>query len=75
MKNISDILSQVAKEYNVSVSEVRRSIEQMARDGLSSEDINLRYLFSQIPCKGDEPTAEEIVMHFAVIIARTKGLM
>lgn len=73
MKSVEDIFKAVAKEHNVSVSEVRQSIEDMAKKGLESTDVNLRYLFSQIPCKGSVPTAEEIVMHFALIVAKTKG--
>lgn len=75
MKSIDEIFDLVAKEHNITVAEVRQTIEDMARQGLRSNDINLRYLFSQIPHKGKEPTAEEIVMHFAVIAAKTRGLL
>ncbi len=74
MRDMNEVFSSVAEKYGVTQEEVKKTIEETVREGLQSSDINVRYLFSQIPKKGEEATAEEILTHFAVIVARTKGL-
>lgn len=63
------ILEHVAKQYNVSVDEVRREMETAIHEGMQSTDPNVQKLWKEIAEDGKEPTPEEFIVHILTILA------
>ena len=55
------ILKKTAKEFGVPVSEVRSEIDKAIEIGMSDPDPSVQEKWKSIPCKGDKPTAEELI--------------
>ena len=55
------ILKKMAKEFGVPVSEVRSEIDKAIEIGMSDPDPYVQEKWKSIPCKGDKPTAEEVI--------------
>ncbi len=72
MKNISEIIRDVAVSHGVSEEQVRLTIENTAAEGLANPDKNIRWFWRQVPHKGEKATAEEIIAYIALIAAKTK---
>lgn len=64
-KQAEKILDQIARQNGVTAAEVRRDINNSIRQAIAISKLenNRRALelWEQIPCKGDIPTAEEII--------------
>ncbi len=74
MNDMNEVFESVAEKYGITAEEVKRTITEAVRVGVSSDDIVTRRLFGQIPKKGVAMTAEEILTCLAVAVAREKGL-
>ena len=66
--NMRKIYRKVAKEYGVSVEEVKREMQAAITDAytnpLNNNKITKAYQ-SRVPCKGEIPTPEELIRHLS----------
>ena len=63
------ILEHVAKQYDVSVDEVRREMATAIHEGMQSTDPNVQKLWKEIAKDGKEPTPEELIVHILTMLA------
>ena len=68
MIDFDKVFSDIAKDMNTTAEDVKASIEEIARKGLSGEKISERHFWNQVPKKGDYPTAEEIVTFLSAVV-------
>ena len=59
--NMKRIYRQVAKEYGVSVEEVKRDMTEATNAAYITPNFNAKC----VPSKGDVPTTEEMIRHIA----------
>ena len=66
--NMRKIYRKVAKEYGVSVEEVKREMQAAITDAytnpLNNNEITKAYQ-SRVPCKGEIATPEELIRHLS----------
>ncbi|MBQ8502661.1 MAG: hypothetical protein IJ491_00085 [Clostridia bacterium] len=67
MLDFDEIFSLIAKDKQSTVTEIKNTIEEIARSGLESENVRERHFWLQVPKKGKFPTAEEIVAFLSFI--------
>lgn len=72
MTDFEDIFKQIAQDMNTTVSDIKNTIEEIAKKGLKSTKVKERHFWLQVPKKGDFPTAEEIIT-FLSLIAYNSG--
>ena len=63
---VKKALQEIAKNNGVSVSEVRREINIAIADAYSKN----KEAWTDIPCKGKIPTAEEFILHMALVVIK-----
>ncbi|MEA4854107.1 MAG: hypothetical protein VB082_07515 [Christensenella sp.] len=52
----------VAKQHGMSVEETIKEMEKAIIEGYSNPDEQIRAYWKQIPCKGEYPTPEELIV-------------
>ena len=67
-KKVERSLKKIAKQYGVSVEEVRRDINLAAITAKENPDPKIQAFWDSIPSKSDNPTPEEVVAHIAGIV-------
>ena len=72
--NMRKIYRKVAKEYGVSVEEVKREMQAAITDAytnpLNNNEITKAYQ-SRVPCTGEIPTPEELIRHLSEPVSYT----
>lgn len=58
-------LKKVAKQYGVSVAEVKCEIELATEVARNTPNAIIQTRWASVPFKGDKPTAVEVVAHFS----------
>lgn len=66
-------LQRIALENGVSVAEVRQEIEAALAAGRSSDDPQVQARWAAIPCRGQQPTVEEVIIHLARQAKQTRA--
>ena len=64
-RKIGKIINQIAKDNGVTAEEVRRDIEDAIKIPMSSQNAIIQARWAAIPCKGEQPTVEELIAHLA----------
>lgn len=72
MTAFEDIFKQIAKDRDTTVSDIKNTIEEIAKKGLQSTKVKERHFWLQVPKKGAFPTAEEIIT-FLSFVAYNSG--
>lgn len=67
--HIDKYLEIIANKEGISTEEVRKEIGRAVSVALKSSDPQVQKFWSDIPCKGDTPTIEEIIYYLARQIA------
>lgn len=62
-RNPEDLFYEVGKKYGKPAWEVKREIEFMIEDVLAQADEETRKKWAKIPCKGEIPTPEELIVY------------
>lgn len=66
--NAEKAICQIAIREGVTVEEVRKQIKIAMLAGLCSQDPNVQARWKKIPCKGEVPTPEELIIYLATHI-------
>lgn len=61
--NLDRILEKIAVQNGVSVSQIRRDIQEALDEGWNSNDKNVREYWQKIPSKDKKPTLEEVILY------------
>ena len=61
--NIDDILMKIAGEEGVNLSEIKEEIKLVIERGIKSSDPRVREFWRSVPCAGDKPTTEELIVY------------
>ena len=61
--NFKKILERIALQNGVSVTQVRRDIQNALDEGWNSNDEKIRAYWRKIPTRHEKPTLEEVVLH------------
>lgn len=67
MTDFEEIFAQIATDMNTTVSDIKATIEEIARKGLESKKVSERHFWLQVPKKDSFPTAEEIVTFLSLL--------
>lgn len=59
------VMERVAREEGVSVETVRKEIDEAMRIGMQSSDPAVQAKWKEIPCEGERPTPEELLVFIA----------
>lgn len=62
---ITEILSQIADTYGVSIAEIRREIELAIDAGRANPAPEVQAKWDAVSRKHDKPTPEELIVHIA----------
>ena len=67
MKKINAVaaIKKIAMREGITVEEVRTEMKKAMMIGLCSPDPSVREQWKKIPCKGDIPTPEELIIYMA----------
>ena len=71
--DIAKMLRQIALREGVPVEEVRKQIKIAMLAGLHSQDLQVQACWKRIPCKGDIPTPEELIVFLVTEARRRDG--
>ncbi|WP_099204949.1 sporulation initiation factor Spo0A [Scatolibacter rhodanostii] len=63
--NAEATIRKIALSEGITVEEVRTEIKKAMLIGLCSQDPAIRAKWNKIPCKGDIPTPEELIVYIA----------
>lgn len=63
-------LKQIAEREGVSLETVHHEIELVIAEALKNTDVRMRTLWKAIPCKGEYPTPEELIIYITNNIDR-----
>lgn len=63
LEKYENILQQTASQYGVTIEEVKRDIESAYEAGAFTPDVFVQARRFAIPCKGEKPTAVEILAY------------
>lgn len=63
--NAEDAIRKIALREGITVEEVRIEMKKAMLIGLCSQDPAIRERWKKIPCKGDVPTPEELIIYMA----------
>lgn len=66
LKAAKDIIKQVARNNGVSEEEIRAEMKAAMMAGWNNPDPNVREMWSRIPCEGEMPTPEELIIWAAI---------
>ena len=61
--NLNRIFKQIAVKNGVSVSQVRRDIQEALDKGWNSSDEKVKAYWRKIPTKHEKPTLEEVILY------------
>ncbi len=67
MTDFEEIFEQIAKDMSTTVSDIKATIEEIAKQGLESAKVKERHFWLQVPKKGEFPTAEEIITFLSFV--------
>lgn len=73
-EQVMGILSQVAKEYGVTLQTVLDEINQIIETGIHSEDPQVKLKWQEIPRRGTVPTPVELVNYCVNEVNRASDL-
>lgn len=65
MHKVSEILSDIARENQISVTKVRRQIQELIDAGMQNDDPGIQAAWGQVERKGEKPTPEELLIYLA----------
>lgn len=63
--NAEAAIRKIALREGITVEEVRTEMKKAMLIGLCSQDPAIREKWKKIPCKGDIPTLEELIVYMA----------
>ena len=63
--NAAAAIRKIALREGITVEEVRTEMKKAMLIGLCSQDPAIRKKWKKIPCKGDIPTPEELIVYMA----------
>lgn len=63
--NAEATIRKIALREGITVEEVRTEMKKAMLIGLCSQDPAIREKWKKIPCKGDIPTPEELIVYMA----------
>lgn len=63
--NAETAIKKIAMREGITVEEVRAEMKRAMLIGLCSKDPAVRERWKRIPCKGDIPTPEELIVYMA----------
>ena len=66
-KRINDILETIAIVHHTTVDEVRKEILLVMEEAQKSQDPLVQARWAMIPCKGEKPTIEELIIYISDI--------
>lgn len=64
-KDCTPIFERIAAAHHTTVEEVRRSVEATIRIGFSDPDPEVQAQWARVPCKGNTPTPDELLLYVA----------
>ncbi len=56
------VLNRIARREGIDTESVYKEIEYAMEIGMNNTDPNVRAMWSSIPCKGDKPTVDELIV-------------
>lgn len=62
---VTKAFEQLAIRDGISVAEVREEIQKAIDIGMSSSDPAVQEKWSKMPCRGEKPTPEEVVIYLS----------
>ena len=62
---VTKAFEKIAKREGGSVTEVREEIQKTIDEAMKSDDPKIQAYWNNMPCKGEKPTPEEVVMYIA----------
>jgi len=75
MKNFKTILKAVAQKNNTTTENVLREMEVAIAIGMNDPDPEVQAKWRQIPCKGNRPTPEDVIMYYAKLLKPSNGIV
>lgn len=70
LKIATRALEAVAMKEGVTVSEVKKEIQEAMLIGLCSQDTAIQAYWAKVPCEGEVPTPEEVILFIAGKVKR-----
>ena len=64
-QSVRESLEAIAKKSGISVEEVRQEIEIALAAARENSDPNIQAFWKLVPCKGEVPTSEEVIVYIA----------
>ena len=71
--NARNTIKKLAERDGVSVDYVRKHMQLAMLNGLCSTDPQVKMYWNSIPCEGEVPTPEELIVHLAETV-RHRGV-
>ena len=65
MPKDNNIFKEIAKHYGVSEKSVYSEIQKMIADAQNTDNEDIKEHWRLIPCKGDLPTPEELILYLS----------
>ncbi len=56
-------LEVIALKHGVSVEEIRKEIQFAIDEGMKNSNPQIQAYWNSIPCRGNKPTPEEVIVH------------
>lgn len=56
------VINRIANREGVDASSIYKEIEYAMEIGMNSPDPSVKAIWSTIPCKGDKPTVDELIV-------------
>ena len=73
MRIVENALRQIAEREGKTIDDIREDIRAALSAGRESPDASVRDRWQSVPCVGDEPTPEEVVLYLAEDALRKAG--
>lgn len=61
--DVNKAIQEIARREGTSEREIIEAMQQALNEGMQSQDPNVRAAWRDIPCKGDKPTPQEVIMY------------
>lgn len=71
MRNFNDVLKVIAEQNLTTPEDVLKEIQLALDEGYNNPDPDVQKQWSQIPCKNDRPTPEEVIIYLVQKLSLT----